>query len=225
MVIHDLRHPIDVQDTRHIFSFGLRHQIRVAVVVMAHVLVVEPWNAASRPLQRVRLAHVPVGEQLVPVGVRMCEQNDHVVENAPRLAVVHADHLVDRLDELLGSEDLRCVQPSIDPDHGLTRLGQGMGLVLVDTLGQRETARDLSIFLQARVVLGRRHDRHQLRAIFSRTSDLLEYHPRGLGGEFLPVRRHLRVARELVVRTDFMPKVLLGRGDGLGCERTGREHE
>ena len=73
----------------------------VAIVIVADVLLIQPRQLGQRTLLRIRIAHVPVGHEIVAVWIRMDEEDDDVVENAFRLVVVAADHLVDHLAELL----------------------------------------------------------------------------------------------------------------------------
>ena len=52
------------------------------------------------------MAHVPIGDQIVAVGVGVHEQDDHVVEDAERLGVRTAHELIDGFGELLDGAGL-----------------------------------------------------------------------------------------------------------------------
>ena len=139
-------------------------------------------SAAERPLLGHRVAHVPVGDEIVAVRIRVHEQDDDVVQNPHRLVVGAADHLVDHLAELLRAERFGGVQAAVDPDDGLALFRERAGLVVGQALGEREPARDLLVAREVLVVLGRRHDRHQLVAALGGLADRLQHHAVGLAG-------------------------------------------
>ena len=85
-------------------------------------------------------AHVPVGDQLLAVGIGLDVEQDHVVEEAHGLGVGAADHLVDHLHELLRADRFAGVQAAIDPDDRLALAGQRAGLLFGEPFGVRQLA-------------------------------------------------------------------------------------
>ena len=186
---------------------------------------------ASRPPQRIGLAQVPVGDEVVAVRVGVDQQDDHVVEDAARLVVVAADQAVDGLDQLLRAEHLVGVQPAVDPDHRLALGGERLGLGVGEALGQGQAAGDLLVAAEPLLVLGRGDDGHQLRPALGGLADLDQRQPVRLGVELAPVVGQLPVGGELVVVADVEAELGLGGGDarcaggGLGVEPAGRDAE
>ncbi len=206
MVVHDLRIPLAVHHAAHVGRLRERVHVRVAIVVVARVVVVEHRQAAAAVL------HVVVGCEVHAVRIGEHRQHDDVTQNPRRLVVGARDELVDRLDELLGAEHLGGVQAAIDPDHGLALAGERAGLVVGEPAGARQAARDLLVAIETREVLGRRDDRHELRPVERRAPDLDHLHAVGLAIELAPVRRRLLVVGEEVVIADVVPPLLHRRG-------------
>ena len=128
-------------------------------------------------------------DELHAVRVRVHREDDHVVQEAQRLRVGAADHLVDRLDQLLRAEHLGGVQPAVDPDHGLAFARERARLIVGQAFGLREPPRDVLVASELLEVLGRRDDRHQLRPAFGGLADVHDPHAIGFLVELLPVRR------------------------------------
>ena len=224
MVVHDLREPLAVEDPVDVHRLRLVHHVEVAVVVVADVLLVEPRQLAGAAILLVRLAHVPVGDQLHAIGIGVRREDDDVLQDALRLFVVLADELVDGFDQLLRAQHFAGVQAAVDPDHGLAFLGQRLGLVVGQALGLREPARDLLVAFQLLEVLGRGDDRHQLVAAFGGLADRLHRHAIRFGVELAHVLRELGVVRELVIGADYVTEKLFRGGDPGrgGCLRLRR---
>ena len=182
---------------------------------MPGVLLVEDRDAAAGALERVVVAHVPVGDQGVPVGVGVDRQEDDLVQDAHRLGVVAADHLPGEFHELLDGQNLGRVQPPVDPHHGLALGGERAGVLLGETLGPRQPPCDLPVAGEVGHVGGRGDRRHPLFAPLRRPADRLEGHAVGLPGENVPVLGELLVVDELVVGADPEAELLLG-GSELG---------
>jgi hypothetical protein len=181
------------------------------------VLLIEDGDAAHRPLRRFLLAHVPVGHEVEPVGIGRDREEDDVVEDAPGLGVVPADHPPDELDELLGAQDLRRVEPAVDPDHGLALGGEPARDIVGQALSQGQARRNVLDPGQAGVVRRRRDDGHDHRPALGRYPDLDDPHPVGFGVELFPIGGELFVIDELVVVADRETELLfrardLGRG-------------
>ena len=141
-----------------------------------------------------------------------------------RLLVVAARHLIDHLAELLRAEHFGGVEAAVDPDDGLSLLRERARLRVRQPLGVREARRDLLVARQLLVVLGRRHDRHELRASLGRLAHLLDHDPRRFLRQLSPVRGDLDVVREEVVVAEVGAELFLGCRD-VGLRRGGRGRE
>ena len=119
MVVHDLRIPGPEQNAVHRLRLGLRCHVGVTVVVVTGVLVVEPRQPRSRPLERVCLPHVPVGHQLLSIRIRGHQQDDVVAEESERLRIAFAHELVHHLNQLLRAQHFAGVKTSVYPHDGL----------------------------------------------------------------------------------------------------------
>jgi hypothetical protein len=212
LVVHDLRVPLDELLSRDGLGLRLVVGVGVAVVVVAHVLLVEPGNV-HRPLLRVGIAHVPVGDQLHPVRVDRGEEQDDVVQDAEGLGIAARRHLVGDLEEVLCGYDLRGVEAAVDPDDRLAFGGQLAGVLVGHPLGARQLLRDLLVAVELLLVLGRGEDRHDHRPAFGRPADVHQLHARRFLGQLLPVALQLRVVRQHVVVAGVEAEELLGRGD------------
>ncbi len=166
-----------------------------------------------RALLRIRLAHVPVGHQVVAVRIGVDEEDDDVVQDPHRLRIGAAHHLVDHLAELLRAEHFGGVQPAVDPDDGLALARQRSRRVVRESLGEREPHGDLPVALEIAVILRRRHDRHEVRPALGRLADLLDDHAIGLRVQLAPVRRDLLVVGQEVVVAEVVPEFFLRSGD------------
>ncbi len=213
VVVDDLREPLAVEHPVDVHRLRLVHHVEVAVVVVAHVLLVQPRQVAGAALLRIRVAHVPVGDQLHPVRVHVRGQDDHIPEDPHRLLVGLAGELVDGLDQLLRAEHLGGVQAAVDPDHRLAFLRQRPRLVVGQALGLRQPPRDLAVTVELLEVLGRGDDRHQLVAALGGLADALHDHAIRLGVQLAHVLRELRVVGQDVVGTNLVAEELLRSGD------------
>ncbi len=235
VVIHDLREPLQEHDAIHVG--GLRHvrHVEIAVVVVADVFVVEAGQVVEAA-QRLHLqrrvgafgpAHVPVGDELLAVGIGLDIELDAIVEQAHGLGVGTADHLVDHFHELLRTDGFGGVQAAIDPDHGLTLARQRVGLGLADTFGQGELAGDLAVMVQVADIRRRRNDGHVLAPAFGGGADIHQLHAIGFSGQLFPIGFQLGVIGHLVIVADVEAERLLGRSDagrGLRVQQARRQH-
>ncbi len=219
VVVDDLREPLAIEHPVDVHRLRLVHHVEVAVVVVPHVLLVQPRQVAGAALLRIRVPHVPVGDQLHAVGVGVRGQDDHIPEDAHRLLVGLAGELVDGLDQLLGAEHLGGVQAAVDPDHGLAFLRERTRLVVGQALGVGQPPGDLAVAVQLLEVLGRRDDRHQLVAALGGLADALHDHAIGLGVQLAHVLGELRVVGQHVVGANLVAEELLRRRDLEGCRR------
>ena len=101
MVVHELRVPLDEKLPVHVGGFRHVRGERIAIVVVADVFVVEAGQAVHGAPGLVLFAHVPVGHQLLPVGIRRHAQDNIVVQQAQGLGVVAGQHLIRHLEKLL----------------------------------------------------------------------------------------------------------------------------
>ena len=88
----------------------------------------------------------------------MHREHDHVLEDAIRFLVAPAHELIDRLDELVGAEHFRRVEPAVDPDDRLPFLRQRARLRLRDPFRGLELLRDLLVTRELREILRRGDD-------------------------------------------------------------------
>jgi hypothetical protein len=119
MVVHDLRIPGPEQNAVHRLRLGLRCHVGVTVVVVTSILVVEPRQPRCRPLERIRLAHVPVRHQLLSVRICRHQQYDVVAEKPESFRIVATHQIVQHLNQLLRAEYFAGVKTSVDPHDGL----------------------------------------------------------------------------------------------------------
>ena len=141
-------------------------------------------------LQRIGVPHVPVGDEIVAVGIRVDEEDDALVQETHRLVVGPADHLVDHLGELLRAEHLGRVESAVDPDDRLALPRQPARLRRPSQPSASASRREMSLYCRQVLVIGRGgDDRHQLRPAFGRLADLLQHHAVRLRVELAPVRR------------------------------------
>ena len=213
MVVENLRQPVVIEDAVDVFGLGLRRREEVAVVVVADVFLVQARQAGGAAPQRIGIPHIPVGDEVVAVRVRVDEQDDAVVEEPQGLRVVPADHLIDHLGELLRAERLARVQAAVNP-HDCFPLGRECPcLVIAEALRQCQPAGDVAILLQVPVIGWRGDNRHQLRLPFGGPPDLLEHHAVRLGVERAPVVGNLLVVGELIVVAEIESELCFRRGD------------
>ena len=226
VVVDDLREPLPIENPVDVLRLRLVRHVEVAVVVVPDVLLVEAREPGETALLRRRLAHVPFGDQVVAVRVRVRAQHDDVVQESQRLRVGSADQHVDRLGDLLRTDGLGRVQAAVEPHHGFALGGQRARLLVGQPLGQREPSGDRLVARQSLVVLGRRDDGHVLGASLGRPADVLQHHAVRFPIEPLPVIADLLVRRDVVVVAQVEAEELLRRRDLRLCEEgRGRPRE
>ncbi len=168
---------------------------------------------ASDLCARIGIAHVPIRDQIVAVGIRVDEENDHVLQDPHRLVVCRADHAIDHLAELLRAERFRRVQAAVDPHDGLAFFRERARLGFGQPVRQRELSRDVLVAREVLVILRRRHDGHELLAPLGCLADGLQHHAVRLAIQLLPVGRQLLVVRQEVVVAEVVPELLQRRRD------------
>ncbi len=215
MVVDDLREPLEVLNPRDVHRLGLIQHVEVTIVVVTDVLLIETRDVHVA-LERVRVLHVPVRDELHPVRIRVNGQDDQVVQEAHRLRIGAADQLIRRLDQLVRAEDFGGVETAVEPDDGFAfaRRARVASSSVPSPIARRRD--DVLVAVELLEVLRRRDDRHELRATFGRLPDLLHDHAVGLGVDLLPVFLELIVVRQLPVVADVEPEEFL-RGCYLGA--------
>ena len=98
------------------------------------------------------------------------------MEEAHGLGIGLGVELVDGLDELLGADGLGGVEAAVDPDDRLAFFGERLGLVVGETLGQRELLADLAVVVEVLHVFGRGDDGHVLVAALGGEADVDQLH-------------------------------------------------
>ena len=169
------------------------------VVVVAGVLLVQSWDTQCRSLQSVGVAHVPVGHQLLAVGVGGDEQYDVIPQEAKGLRIGATYELVRRFNQLLRAEHLGGMQPAIDPYDRLAFSRERAGLRVAEIVCSRQAPRNLLVAAKLRVILRRRDDGHQHRSTLGRRSDPHQPHSVRLAIELPPVVDRLAVVGEKVI--------------------------
>ncbi|MNQ42812.1 hypothetical protein D3C85_565210 [compost metagenome] len=213
VVVDDLREPLAEELAVDVGRLGHGRQVVVAVVIVADVLLVQDRDRGELALQRVRVAHVPVGDQLHPVRVQRREQDDGVIQNAQGLGVLGGQPFMHGGDQGLGRDGLGRVQTAVDPDHGLALGGHGAGFVFGDAFSLGEATRDLLIAVQVGQVLRRRDDGDILGAALGGLADLDQLHPVRLAGQGLQIGFPLGVVDQVIVGPDVEPEGFAWRGD------------
>ena len=128
MVVHDLRIPFAVEHAIDIGAFRHVAHEEVAIVIVPDVLMPETGHAFCRSLRRVGIPHIPVGNEFLAIRIYLDEQDDHIVKEPHRLFIRAADHLVHHFRQRLCALDFSRVKAAVDPNHGLTLLGERMRL-------------------------------------------------------------------------------------------------
>ncbi len=145
VVVHDLRKPLDEKLAIHVGRFLHVGHVEIAVVIVADVFLPQARDVLQGAFGGIGLAHVPVGNEFHAVRIGVCRENDDVVEDALGFRIVARDHFVDQFHELLRAEYFGGVQSAVDPDYGFAFVGERAGLVVRESFGMREPARDLFI--------------------------------------------------------------------------------
>ena len=70
MVVHNLGEPLTVENAIDGFGLRLGRHVKIAIVVVAGVFLIEAGQVVERSQQRVRLAHIPVGNDLLTIRVK-----------------------------------------------------------------------------------------------------------------------------------------------------------
>ena len=214
MVVQDLWMPFHVRDAADVRRFFRGVHVRVTIVVVSRILLVQIRNVNRAP-QFIRLLHVPVGDHLHAVWIRVHEQDDGVLAETSRLLVVHTGELPEIFDQLLCTKHFARVQAAVDPDNRFPFFRQALGFRRIHALGQRELARDFLVTREILEILGARNNRHDLRPTVLRQADRVQQHAITFVRDLGEVLVQFGVVRQLVVCADFVPKKLFGRGDLL----------
>ena len=156
-----------VEDHRAVFQLRLHHHllflhvhhVAVAIVVVAHVVLVEPRHGADFVLGA-QILPVPVHHHVLPVGIERGPQHqDDVVENRVDLRIVlRGEQLVGQHHGVLRAGHFVGVQAAIDVHDHLGRARQFLRLVVVQIGGVGQSSGNLFGLVQLGQVLRRRDD-------------------------------------------------------------------
>ena len=145
----------------------------------------------------------------------MRRKNDDIVQNPSRLRVRVLIQSVDHLGQLSSTENLGRMQPPIDPDDRLAFLSKLLRFSSTHALRLGESAADLPVTVEVRVVRRRCDDRLELWAAVFRESEGVKHHSIGFVGELDDVLMHPLVVEKHIVSANFMCKKVLWRRDAL----------
>jgi hypothetical protein len=180
---------------------------------MTDVFLVKTRQPTRRSLERVRLAHVPVGHEILSVGVGGNEQDYVVTQEAQGFRIVAAHQLVGHLYQLLCAKHFRRVQASVNPHHCLSPRGKRSRRGVGEILGERELPSNALVLAKAPVILRRCDDGHPHWAALRTGANALELHPLRLLIELLPVVDHPGVVHQEIVVADVTTELFEGRRD------------
>src|SRR5215510_814000 len=79
MVVNYPGKPFMIEDPVNRLAFRLGGKIEIAIVVMSDILLIEPGKTRSRSFGRVRIAHIPVGNQFHTVRIDKTSEHDDVI--------------------------------------------------------------------------------------------------------------------------------------------------
>src|SRR5687768_5362895 len=213
VVVHDLRMPGAEQDAVDCLRLGLRRHVGVAVVVVTGILLIKPGDTRGRAFRGDGLAHVPVRDEIHPIGIDQSGEEDVIAQEPHRLGIVPAHHLVHELNELLGAEYFSGVQPAIDPYDRLPLLRKSARFFYAHALRQSEPSRYLAIAVESPVVLRRCDDGHDDRPALGACTDTHYTKPVRFTIQLRPVLQELLVVREVIIVADVESEFLAGAGD------------
>ena len=158
--VDDLRFPLPPRVFEHARLDHVEH-VRVAVVVVADILLIEP----RQPRQLVRRAdvlHVPLRDHLLAVGIdRRPEHEDRRCRESPwcRASCALLSEIVEELRRVLRPRDFGRMQSAVDVHEGLALVREFLRRRVGKPLRVRQPARDLAIAIDLAEVLGRRDQR------------------------------------------------------------------
>ena len=180
---------------------------------MTDVLGVEPRQAIHAALERVLFPHIPIGDDLLAVGVGLHVDADHVVEQTHGFGIGAADHLVDHFHELLGADGLAGMQAAVDPDHGFALARQRVRLIVGEAFGVRQPRRDLPVVLELLHVRRRGDDHHVLMPPLFGGADVHQLAAIAFRRDLFPVGFKLGVGGHHVIVAEVESEGFFRRGD------------
>ena len=133
----------------HVGGFLHVRHVKIAIVVMADVLRIQPRQAVHGCASSGSfLAHVPVGESSCPSGLACTYKLMTSFRKRMVSGIGAAGHLIDHLHELLRPDRFARMQPAVDPDHRFAFARQRMRLLVGQPFGMRQPRRDVLIMIQ-----------------------------------------------------------------------------
>ena len=210
LVEKDLGEPAVVEHLIDDLRLLLGEHVEVAVVVVAHIVVVEPGHAAALVLGAQVLV-VPVDNHDLAVGIeRGHEQQDHLLHPSELVGIFGGGEVVDKLHAHLSRAHLGGVDGAGHQCDGLTLVDQGAGLFLAQLIGVGQLPGDLTVALEIQLVaLGGQNNDHHL-VVEGRATDLLDRDPIGSIRYQAQVFEHLGVGGELAIGSHRMAEKALG---------------
>ena len=128
VVVDNLGKPFAIELLRDIPRFGhVEHEV-VAIVIVAHILVIEDrWRRVFEGCSHV--FRVPPGHERRPVGIHVRhEEQDDVVANEPGFFRFRGRQAIGQPRSCLAVGDLARVQAEVDPNHRAALGGQRLRL-------------------------------------------------------------------------------------------------
>ena len=217
VVVDDLREPLPVEHLGdHLCLLHVVHE-PVAVVVVAHVFLVEHRRRA-RLVRRAEVFAVPGHDELQPVGVDdRHEEGDDLVAHLLHLGRLFRGDAVGQLRRHLRRGAFCGVHARIKPDDRFALSGQLAGFCFRQTR-RGEGRADLAVAVQAFEVFLRRDEQQLDRPSVGGLTDFYHLDPLGGSVQLLVKRKHLAVIGQFVIRPRPEPEDIVGLGH-LGQKR------
>ena len=194
-----LRMPAPIEEVRDAAALGQVHHERIAVDVVADVLVVQPGKVGAFELGALPLA-IPVHGDRVAVGIeRREDDHDRRVQRSRDLGIVGRGEQVQQLGRRLRAANLGGVNAHADRhDHRLL-VDDGGGGLIVERPRIGQAKRVGANLIEARDVVGRRDDRGDELAAFGGRTGIDELDAIGRGGDGFEIALQRRPVGELAI--------------------------
>src|SRR4051794_30598621 len=113
MVVHDLWYPFNKKLTPHILSLLHIHDEKVAVIIVANILLVKSWQVIHRTFFRFWISHVPVRHQLLPIRIGMNKKDYYFIQYAKCFSICTGNNRIKGLYQLMCSHYLCRMESTI----------------------------------------------------------------------------------------------------------------
>ena len=206
------------------FQFSARHLLRlqhvihvaVAVVIVADVFLVKIGQRADL-VGRADVLAVPRRHLVLPIRIqRRPQHQDHVVEDRVHLGVaLRGNQFVRQRNRLLRARDFGGMQPAVQVHDGFAFPRQPVRLIVRESAGLRQPARNIFIPVQIRQVLRRRnHGDFPIQAA-RRLADVKQLYAIGRLCQLMKIRARFVVARQVEVVPRLVSENRFGGRNGL----------